>query len=211
MTQRTLTDAGRLTSGEIARLCGCDRWQLLASIRRGFLHEPGRCGPFRLWSPDDVPRVRRRRRPPATIHRRYSMSRSANEPDARFHRMGTELYLPCGDHAKIEATRQRLLAELVNDPLASRVGSGPAVRRFGAVRAEAAAARDAADVASVTLSELDQQCAASSPPANRAGRPSRPRSTFGRRPCRRRPRRQSAALKGPLSEAADERCARSRT
>ena len=139
------------------------------------------------------------------------MSRSANEPDARFHRMGTELYLPCGDHAKIEATRQRLLAELVNDPLASRVGSGPAVRRFGAVRAEAAAARDAADVASVTLSELDQQ---------RGRRRRRRTGLVGRRGRDRRSGgglvvadhgAERGASRGRFPRPRTRRCARSRT
>ena len=58
MTHDTLTAAPTLTTGEIAKACGADRWQVLAAIRRGFLGEPGRLGPFRLWSDADVPRVK---------------------------------------------------------------------------------------------------------------------------------------------------------
>jgi hypothetical protein len=57
MTHHTLT-AGPLTTGEIARRCGVDRWMVLAAIKRGFLGEPARCGPFRSWSAADVDRVR---------------------------------------------------------------------------------------------------------------------------------------------------------
>jgi DNA-binding MarR family transcriptional regulator len=46
-----------LTTGELAKLCNADAWQVLAAIRRGFLPEPLRIGHFRLWTPSDVDRV----------------------------------------------------------------------------------------------------------------------------------------------------------
>jgi hypothetical protein len=53
-----ITADATLTTGEIAKACGADRWPALAAIRRGFLSEPTRCGPFRLWRPDDAPGVK---------------------------------------------------------------------------------------------------------------------------------------------------------
>jgi hypothetical protein len=56
MTRATQTEA--LTTGQFAKLCGVERWEILAAIRRGFLGEPGRCGPFRVWSRADVDRAK---------------------------------------------------------------------------------------------------------------------------------------------------------
>lgn len=50
-------DIAPLTTAQMARRCGADGWQLLATIRRGFLAEPARVGPFRVWRETDVDRV----------------------------------------------------------------------------------------------------------------------------------------------------------
>ena len=61
MTQKTLNtpdlDQSPLTTNQIAKLCGVDRWQVLAAIRRGFLSEPRRIGCYRVWAAADVERV----------------------------------------------------------------------------------------------------------------------------------------------------------
>ena len=48
-----------LTTGEVARAAGGERWMVLALLRRRLLTEPTqRIGVFRIWGPADVERVR---------------------------------------------------------------------------------------------------------------------------------------------------------
>ena len=46
------------TTGDLSKHFRVPVWQILQTIRRGFLDEPGRVGIYRVWAADDLPRVR---------------------------------------------------------------------------------------------------------------------------------------------------------
>ena len=46
------------TTGDLAQHFGVPSWRVLAAIRRGFLGEPERVGIYRVWTEEDLPRVR---------------------------------------------------------------------------------------------------------------------------------------------------------
>jgi hypothetical protein len=46
------------TTGDLAKLFNVPVWQLLQTMRRGFLEEPPRVGIYRVWTEADLPRVR---------------------------------------------------------------------------------------------------------------------------------------------------------
>ena len=46
------------TSGDLCRLFGVLPWQLKQTLIRGFLDEPPRVGIYRVWTENDLPRVR---------------------------------------------------------------------------------------------------------------------------------------------------------
>lgn len=47
-----------LTTGDVSQRVAVPAWRILAAIRRGFLDEPPRVARYRIWSEDDLPRVR---------------------------------------------------------------------------------------------------------------------------------------------------------
>jgi hypothetical protein len=46
------------TTGQVAKYFDVPVWQLLQTIKRGFLPEPGRGGIYRVWVEADLPAVR---------------------------------------------------------------------------------------------------------------------------------------------------------
>ena len=55
---RTRTVPPTFTAGQICKLYGILPWQLKQALVRGFLSEPPRVGPYRVWFEADLPRVR---------------------------------------------------------------------------------------------------------------------------------------------------------
>ena len=47
-----------LTTGDVCRRLGILPWQLLATIRRGYLPEPPRIARYRIHTEADLPRIR---------------------------------------------------------------------------------------------------------------------------------------------------------
>jgi hypothetical protein len=45
------------TSGDLCKRFGVLPWQVMQVMRRGFLAEPSRIGPYRYWVEADLPRV----------------------------------------------------------------------------------------------------------------------------------------------------------
>jgi DNA-binding transcriptional MerR regulator len=46
-----------LTIGEVAQHFGCRPWQIRRAILRGLLEEPPRVGAYRVFTPEDLPRI----------------------------------------------------------------------------------------------------------------------------------------------------------
>jgi hypothetical protein len=46
-----------LTIGDVAKNLGCETWQVRRVITTGRLPEPARLGCYRIFYPDDLPRV----------------------------------------------------------------------------------------------------------------------------------------------------------
>jgi hypothetical protein len=46
------------TTGDLSKHFHAPVWKILQAIKRGFLAEPPRVGIYRVWTADDLPRVR---------------------------------------------------------------------------------------------------------------------------------------------------------
>jgi hypothetical protein len=47
----------QLTTGDLSKRFAIPTWQILQTIRRGFLAEPARVGIYRVFTEQDLPRV----------------------------------------------------------------------------------------------------------------------------------------------------------
>jgi hypothetical protein len=54
----THTIPATYTTGDLAKHFDRPVWQILQTMRRGFLEEPPRIGIYRVWTEADLPRVR---------------------------------------------------------------------------------------------------------------------------------------------------------
>jgi DNA-binding transcriptional MerR regulator len=49
---------GSHTTGDLSKRFGVPVWQILSAIRRGYLQEPRRIGCYRVFTDDDLPRIK---------------------------------------------------------------------------------------------------------------------------------------------------------
>jgi DNA-binding transcriptional MerR regulator len=54
----TLTAPQEMSLGQAAEAAGLKEWQLVSLLRRGLVDEPKRFGRYRVFTPENLPRIR---------------------------------------------------------------------------------------------------------------------------------------------------------